>query len=150
MAKQELFRNKLFANIITQLHAYPVNRQNPGPSVVKHTLQVLKAGGVVGIFPEGHRTAQGGPLKAGAVRMALRAGVPILPARYLGPLRWSALLRRPRVVVRFGPLLRLDAYKGVPVTDELVNRLVDELSDALRHLGDADAQPAEQSAAPAD
>lgn len=76
MAKEELFRGKALGSLVRGLHAYPVNRARPGPSFVKHTLAILQSGGVVGIFPEGTRyhTGELGPLKTGAVRIALRQG----------------------------------------------------------------------------
>lgn len=142
MAKQELLQKPLIGAFLRKMKVYPVNRQNPGPSFVKHTLAILRAGGMVGIFPEGTRSVQGGELKTGAIRIALRAGVPILPARYEGPISWKSLLKRPKVQIKFGPLLRFDQYKGAPVTDELLATLVAELTEANRRLAGRQTAPA--------
>lgn len=134
MAKQELLQKPIVGPLLRRMHVYPVNRDNPGPGFIKHTLNILKQGGLVGIFPEGTRSVGGGQLKTGAIRIALKAGVPILPAWYDGPTSWKSLLRRPKAAIRFGPMLHLEKYKGTPVTDELVETLIGELAEATRRL----------------
>src|SRR4030095_9867885 len=73
-------------------------------------LQTLEAGKVVGIFPEGPFSVSGRlePGLPGVALLALRSGVPVVPARIRGT--YEALTRRradrPRRVplaVRFGP-----------------------------------------------
>ena len=50
-------------SILTSLNAFPVDRENPGPSTLKRPVNLLKDK-TVGIFPTGHRTsAEGAPLK---------------------------------------------------------------------------------------
>ena len=50
--------------ILTSLNAFPVDRENPGPSTLKRPVNLLKENKTVGIFPTGHRTsAEGAPLK---------------------------------------------------------------------------------------
>lgn len=134
MAKQELLQKPVVGTLLKKMHVYPVNRDNPGPGFIKHTLAILKQGGLVGIFPEGTRSVGGGALKSGAVRIALKAGVPIIPTWYAGPTQWKLLLRRPKATISFGPMIRLDQYKGQTVTDELVEELVAELGEAMRKL----------------
>lgn len=64
MAKKELFNNKWFGQFLTSLNAFPVDRENPGPSTLKRPVNLLKENKTVGIFPTGHRTsAEGAPLK---------------------------------------------------------------------------------------
>lgn len=137
MAKQELLEKPVIGPFLRACHVYPVNRKNPGPSFLKHTLAVLRQGDLVGIFPEGTRSAEGGPLKTGAVRLALKAHVPIIPAHYRGPDRWRDLLRRPLAEIRFGPPLDLSPHAGRPVTDGMVASLVEELAAAMQRLATA-------------
>jgi 1-acyl-sn-glycerol-3-phosphate acyltransferase len=134
MAKQELLQKPLVGDLLRRMHVYPVNRLNPGPGFIKHTLTILKQGGVVGIFPEGTRSVGGRELKAGAVRIALRARVPILPAWYEGPLTWRSMLRRPKAVIRFGPMLHVEKHSDETATDDLVQQLMADLSAATRRL----------------
>ena len=56
------------------------------PSAIKHSLEILNKGGVIGIFPEGGICYDGKlhKFKPGAFRLARRASVPIVPAAICG------------------------------------------------------------------
>ena len=54
MAKKQLFEMKGLGWLVKHLNAFPVDRDNPGPSVIKIPSQLLKEGKIVGIFPLGH------------------------------------------------------------------------------------------------
>lgn len=57
-----------------------IDRQNPTLGSFKQITDALKGGEVVTIFPEGHLSGENGDaFKSGAVLMALRSGVPIVP-----------------------------------------------------------------------
>ena len=47
---------------LSSLNAFPVDRENPGPSTLKRPINLLKEHKTVGIFPTGHRTSVGAPL----------------------------------------------------------------------------------------
>src|SRR5690625_2687951 len=49
MAKIELFQNRLLKWLMEKLHAFPVDRENPGPSAIKIPRQLIKEGKIVGI-----------------------------------------------------------------------------------------------------
>lgn len=86
MAKKELFSNKWGGKFLSSLNAFPVDRENPGPSTLKRPIKLLKENKTVGIFPTGHRTSmEGAPLKRGAATIAMLGKAPILPAAYVGP-----------------------------------------------------------------
>ncbi|MBA3926472.1 lysophospholipid acyltransferase family protein [Listeria rustica] len=102
MAKQELFKTKTLNWLMRHLNAFPVNRENPGPSAIKLPIRLLKDGKVVGIFPSGTRKSAGLHLKRGAVTVALKGKVPILPAVYDGPKTVGELFKRKKVIIRFG------------------------------------------------
>jgi 1-acyl-sn-glycerol-3-phosphate acyltransferase len=67
-----------------------VDRAGADVSAVKNALKVLKEGKTLAMFPQGTR-ARGGKadanLKSGAVMLAARAGVPILPVSIRGAFR---------------------------------------------------------------
>lgn len=94
MAKKELFKNKFLKWLMEGLNAFPVDRENPGPSSIKYPRKLIKDGGIVGIFPSGTRTTEEMPLKRGAVTIATYAKSPIIPAAYLGPNNFKELLKR--------------------------------------------------------
>lgn len=88
----------------------PVDRQGHKGSraVVVRSLQVLRGGGVLGIFPEGKCGFTEGeiqPLKEGAALFAARTGSPVLIVGLSGTLE---LYLRKRVHIRVGPLLKLE------------------------------------------
>jgi len=80
---------------------------------VRLTLRILRAGGVVGIFPEGTR----GPglvetAKPGVGYLALRAGATVIPVACSGTSEMAhrRSLRRPPAVVLFGPPMVVDRW----------------------------------------
>ena len=103
MAKKELFQNKINDFFLKKLNAFPVNRENPGPSSIKQPVKLLKKGEIVGIFPSGMRTSEDVSLKRGAVTIANLANTPIVPAYYQGPFYLKELLfTRKKPTVIFG------------------------------------------------
>ena len=66
MAKKQLFDINGLGWLIKRLNAFPVDRENPGPSVIKIPRQLIKEGKIVGIFPSGTRSSENSELKAGA------------------------------------------------------------------------------------
>jgi 1-acyl-sn-glycerol-3-phosphate acyltransferase len=70
---------------LRKLNAFPVDRANPGPSVLKSPSRLLAQGEIVGIFPSGTRIEEKTALKQGAITIVSRSKVPIIPAAYVGP-----------------------------------------------------------------
>src|SRR5690625_1625487 len=70
MAKKELFESAFVRWLMKALNAFPVDRDNPGPSSIKTPVKLIKDKQVVGIFPSGTRTSEDVPLKRGAVTIA--------------------------------------------------------------------------------
>lgn len=101
MGKEELFKNPLLRFILTKVNAFPVNRENPGPSAIKTPVKALKNSDVSLImFPSGTRYSD--DLKGGAALISKMAKVPIVPAVYQGPLTVGGLFKRKKVTVRIG------------------------------------------------
>ena len=93
MAKEELFRNPLAAYILKKLGAFPVRRGTADISSIKNAYKLLEENKIVGIFPQGTRIKSSKrtyPVKSGAVMIAAKAGVPIIPATVCGSYRFSA------------------------------------------------------------
>lgn len=103
MAKKELFNSKWFGGFLSSLNAFPVDRENPGPSTLKKPIKLLKENKTVGIFPTGHRMKydEGSPMKRGAVTIAMMAQAPILPAAYIGPKKILGLITG-KAIIKFG------------------------------------------------
>lgn len=134
MAKKELFRNPLVRWLMQKLNAFPVDRENPGPSSIKVPRKLLKKGKVVGIFPSGTRTDEEEvPLKRGAVTIAVHSKAPIVPAAYVGPNNFRDLLKRAKPRVIFGdPILLPDDLPKKEASNEMMDELNRELN-RLKH-----------------
>lgn len=131
MAKKELFQSAGLKWLMEHLNAFPVDRENPGPSSIKQPVRLMKDGKIVGIFPSGTRTSEDVPLKRGAVTIATHAKAKIIPAAYVGPNNFKELFRFKRPDLIFGDpiVLRDDIPKK-----EAIEVMADELSEAMKNL----------------
>ena len=110
MAKRELFRNPLFAKLITYFGAFPVDREGTArASTFRMARTLLGLGGAVVIFPEGgivNSTAEV-EVKEGVATLAAISRAPVLPVYMAG----SNTLISPRgilnpwLVIRVGELI---------------------------------------------
>ena len=80
MAKKEIFDNKIAGPLMRGMHHINVDRSNGSASFVA-ALRSLNDGEIIGIFPEGtiSTSFEIKGLKSGAVRLAIGAGVPVIP-----------------------------------------------------------------------
>ena len=101
MAKEELFRNKLFAWLIRTLGAFPVSRGKGDMSVIETAIDRLHNGRSLMIFPEGTRSKDGkvGRGHSGAALIAAKADRRIVP---VGIVYGDKLKLRTKVTVKFG------------------------------------------------
>ena len=127
MAKKELFGGP-FGWLLSRLGAFPVRRGESDAEAVATARTILANGGVLVIFPEGTRVDRRDALGAphhGAGRLALEAGVPIVPAAIAGTERlWLGPLPRPRrVQLTFAPAIDPATALGHPdAVSELIDR----------------------------
>ena len=131
MAKKQLFESKGFGWLFPQLNAFPVDRENPGPSSIKTPVKLVQDKKIVGIFPSGTRTSEDVPLKKGAATIANLARVPIVPAAYSGPTDLKGLLRGRKIHVIFGDPISLKKEDGTKKDPADITR---ELSDVMAQL----------------
>ena len=82
MVKLELMSVPVFNWVLKGLRVIPVNRDGNDIAAVKAGFGVLKGGEKLFVFPEGTRVRPGMEIepKTGAVLMAYRCGVPMIPA----------------------------------------------------------------------
>ncbi|CAB4338953.1 unannotated protein [freshwater metagenome] len=91
MAKKEIFDNKLAGPLMRGMHHINVDRSSGSASFVA-ALRALKSGEIIGIFPEAtvSKSFEIKELKTGVVRLAMGAGVPIIPTIVWGSQRiWT-------------------------------------------------------------
>lgn len=92
MAKEELFKNKLLASIITKAGAFPVNRNGNDIKAIKKALTILKNNEILGIFPQGKRmeSAEAQQAKSGAVFLAAKTNSPVVPIAIKGKFKFRS------------------------------------------------------------
>ena len=85
MAKVSVFHNRFSGPFMRGMHHIPVDRK-AGAAAFEVAVRALKDGEVVGVFPEATISSsfRVKELKAGAARMAVDAGVPVVPAAVWG------------------------------------------------------------------
>jgi len=103
--------------------------------------RVLKSGALLGIYPEGTRSPDGRLYrgKTGVARMALEAGVPVIPVAMIGtniiqPTGRRLPKLRPRPGVRFGAPLDFSRYEGMAGNRFVERSMTDEIMYALMQL----------------
>lgn len=133
MAKKESFdwRNGIFEYLMVSLfEAFPVDRNHPGPEVIRTTEKLLSEGKIVGIFPEGTRFPDKSlhPFEGGAAYIAWRTGATLLPIAVYGD------------VVHIGKPFKLTPMEGRPrtilpkVTMEIRERIIELLPEGWEIL----------------
>jgi 1-acyl-sn-glycerol-3-phosphate acyltransferase len=120
------------------LGAWPLQVEGSDPAAIRRSLQWLRNGGAVVIFPEGGRGNPDGSMirfKGGAVRIALEAEVPILPVTIRGGNRiWPSgkVLPRPgQVEIRFHPIFAVEQQIGEE-TRACARRGTDQLASIIQ------------------
>jgi 1-acyl-sn-glycerol-3-phosphate acyltransferase len=114
MAKVELF-NPVFGPLLRVGGAFPVRRGERDVEAVETAVRLCREGKVVAMFPEGTRATKGLVKKfehrprTGSARIAIAAGVPLVPAAISGTDR---LLRFPKLKVAYGRPISLDDLEG--------------------------------------
>ena len=135
LAKAELFKIPVFGWLLRKIEIIPVNRGKSDVSAFKESLRVLRNGNPLIIFPEGTRVKEGAEVDGhpGAVVMAARAGVPVMPV-YIAPKK--RIFRKNKVV--YGKPYMLE-FAGRKPTPEESQRLTEDLMNRIRALGETKA-----------
>lgn len=146
MCKASIFDHPVAGPLMRGMKHIPVDRA-AGAGAFREALKALKAGELVGVFPEATISMSFEPkdFKNGAARMAQAAGVPIIPVVLWGSqLTWTK--GQARRLGRTRPLIRI--WVGEPihvaktddvavVTEQLhatITRMVHELQDGYPRL----------------
>src|SRR3954468_14588394 len=123
MAKSAVFTHRVAGPFMRAMQHIPVDRK-AGAAAFDSAVRALRDGQIVGVFPEATISSSFTvkDLKAGAARMAIDAGVPILPAAVWGGHRIAT--KGHDVVLR----------RGVPVTVLIGEPLVAEPGEKVQSL----------------
>lgn len=141
MAWDKAFEWRFVGPLMRYLGAFPVSYDTGGTlKAMKYALKALRDGAALTVFPEGARQFADGKMfefKTGAVRIALQAGVPILPVTVRGGNRiWPQKQKYPRLFRRveivYHPLLHvkedptLTSKENLEAWTEKLRKIIEE------------------------
>jgi 1-acyl-sn-glycerol-3-phosphate acyltransferase len=106
MAKKEVFDHPVSGPLMKGMKHVPVDRFGRAGDALRAALDALGSGELIGMFPEGtiSRSFVPAAAKNGAARMAMQAGVPLIPVAVWGSQRILTKGRKP------------NWQRGVPIT----------------------------------
>jgi 1-acyl-sn-glycerol-3-phosphate acyltransferase len=138
ISKQELLEVPLVGELLSWAGTFPVRRGEADRDALRRARVLVREGHVVGVHPEGtrQRTGHPGPMKAGAVAIALPEGVPVIPCG-LETFRWSMRNRRACAVVFGDPITFEDLPRGAGRRDEALARVEREIVRLWRLAAEA-------------
>lgn len=141
MAKQEVFDHKVSGPLMRGMKHIPADRYGQAGAAVDRSIEAVRRGEVVGMFPEGTISRSFVPRagKSGAARIAMEASAPLIPGAVWGSQR-ILTKGRPRNFER-GILITVDlgapvAYESgedpSAVTERLMSRIGEIVESAQR------------------
>lgn len=133
LAKESLFKNGFVKWLADIFGIYPVKLKSKSMESVKISLKLLKNKELLMIFPEGTRNglAKGKKPKDGAVKLAIKANVPIIPVGIIGSFKAFK-----KVKVKIGEPIYYSEYKEEANNKELLDELTEKLMDKVVKLRD--------------
>jgi 1-acyl-sn-glycerol-3-phosphate acyltransferase len=135
MAKQPVFDHRIGGPLMRGMRHIPVDR-SAGADAYAAAIEALRSGEVIGVFPEQtiSRSFTMRPFKSGAARLAIEAGVPLIPVVTWGGQRLWTSGRR----LKFRRHVPVTVSVGTPIqpaagetADALTARLRAEMADLL-------------------
>ncbi|HUY08532.1 MAG TPA: lysophospholipid acyltransferase family protein [Candidatus Dormibacteraeota bacterium] len=144
LTKAELFGNPVMRAFLLRCNCIAIRRGAPDRLAVRGALAVLRSGGALLLFPEGHRAAAGGMLEfePGAGYLAVRSGATVLPCAIWGTEevlpKHRLVPRRGRIAVRLGQPFRPVGEDPVAVSRELQAAVARLLPERYRSSADRD------------
>lgn len=143
MAKDSLWDNRLLARVLPLIGAFPVHRQSADREALRRAQQVLEAGEVLILFPEGQRRT--GPvvkdLHGGVAFLAARTGATIVPVGIGGSasvMPKGTHIPRPRHIhlVVGEPVVTPSSPGKGRISRSRIERTTEELAATLQELYD--------------
>ncbi|MGH9081526.1 MAG: lysophospholipid acyltransferase family protein [Acidimicrobiales bacterium] len=143
MAKDSLWGNRLLARILPAVGAFPVHRQSADRESLRQAQQVLEAGEVLILFPEGERRT--GPviedLHEGVAFLAARTGATVVPVGIGGSasvMAKGSRLPRPRHIhlIVGRPIPPPERTGGGRISRSRTHQVTERLTRTLQDLYD--------------
>jgi 1-acyl-sn-glycerol-3-phosphate acyltransferase len=141
MAKQEIFKHPIAGPLMRGMKHIPADRFGQAGIAIERSIDALKNGEIVGMFPEGTISRSFVPAegKTGAARIAMEAGAPLIPGvvwgsqRILTKARPKNFERGVAITVDYGAPIPYDAGDDpLVVTKNLMERISQMVDFASR------------------
>ena len=144
MVKSSVFKTFFVGRLLRSCGQIPVDRgAATAAESLRAAVDAAESGEMIVIYPEGTvtRDPDWWPMvaKTGVARLALAADVPVIPVAVWGPQfavdkynKKYDLFPRKTVTYQAGPPVDLSAYRGKPVTSELLREVTDTIMRAIR------------------
>ena len=131
MAKEELFNSKFLSFLGYVFGMFPVKRNAGDMEAIKKSLKLLKAGEILGLYPEGTRKGleKGIKPKNGAVLISIKSKTPIIPVGLQGEFKPFK-----KVKINYGKPIYFDQKNVDTQNKEEVDRLTGELMSEIVRL----------------
>jgi 1-acyl-sn-glycerol-3-phosphate acyltransferase len=139
MAKQELFRHSLMGLVVRAYGAFPVRRDRLDREALRHALEILNNGKVLGMFPEGKRSLSHHlqEIQPGTAFIAARSGVPIVPVGISGSEQVRGIrfiVRRPSIIVRIGRPFTLPSNEDIRPNRSKLGQYANLITERIAEL----------------
>jgi len=137
LAKRELFGNKVFGWFISSLNAVPISRDKIDRKGLKGAIEILNQGNLLLVFPEGTRSRKDDFLepKLGVGKLALEAGVPIVPTLVSNTRHFlKNIFTGRKVTVNFGEPLNLNYLQGFTEDKQGYQKIANEVMSRIKNL----------------
>ena len=146
LGKESVFKIPVIGFIIKSAGQIPVKRESRDAiQGYEHAIAVLKAGHLLGVYPEGtlSRDPELWPMKGktGVARLAMQTGVPVYPCASWGPEKVIPpygkrikLFPRTKVTVLMGEPVDLSKWKGKSADSVAVEEATEAIMDEITRL----------------
>ena len=133
LAKESLFKNWFVKFLAYIFGVYPVKQDSKSMESMKISLKLLKNNELLLIFPEGTRKGmeKGVKPKEGAVKLAIKANVPIIPIGVQGNFKFFR-----KIKLNIGKPIYYNVRKEDSNNKEVLEKLTQELMDEIVRLRD--------------
>lgn len=137
MAKKELFKNKIFGNILSKLGAFSVDRGNRDKAAISSAEEVLQKGNILGLFIEGTRSKTGEFLKPknGAAMISCSTHTPIIPVCIRGK-KQNIIKAFRKNVINFGQPMYIKNNENTDISGKEIRNFSREIMDEIKKMSE--------------
>ncbi len=134
MAKEQFFKIPGVGLLLRSLKAFPIKTEKINKKALSRTMQVIKQGGVVGVFPEGTRIKgnKKPQIFHGASFLALKTTAPVLSVGVIGTDKvvpeGARIPRAAPVSIRFGKPINFDSKNKIDLRS-ISNKIMQEINN---------------------